>query len=102
MNSPRLVPGHSYIESLENRTLLSAAHATPSAADATPTSAVTLKVAPTTASEGQDVKLKVAVKGKHGKPTGTVEILDNGTALSGGGQPLALTLKGGHAKYLLG
>lgn len=103
MNSPRPVPGHSFIESLENRTLLSAApHAAPAAADATPTSAVTLRVAPATASEGQDVKLKVAVKGKHGKPTGTVEILDNGTPLSGGGQPLTLTLKGGHAKYLLG
>jgi FKBP-type peptidyl-prolyl cis-trans isomerase FkpA len=109
MKSPRpaaaaaaAVAGHSFVERLENRTLLSAAHAVPAAADATPTSTVTLRVAPTTASEGQDIKVNVAVKGKHGKPTGTVQILDNGTALGAAGQPLSFTLKGGHTKYILG
>jgi FKBP-type peptidyl-prolyl cis-trans isomerase len=101
MKSPRPVPGYSFIESLENRTLLSAAHATPAAA-AAPTSSVTLRVAPTTTTLGQDLKVKIAVKGKHGKPTGTVEILDNGTPLTAAGQPLSLTLKGGHATYVLG
>jgi len=101
MKSLRPVRGHASIESLENRTLLSAPHAAPAAA-AEPTSSVTLRVTPTTTTAGQDVKVRIAVKGKHGKPTGTVEILDNGTPLSAAGQPLMLTLKGGHATYVLG
>jgi hypothetical protein len=104
MKSPRPVPGHAGIESLEHRTLLSAAHATPAAAgaSATPTSSITLSVTPTTTTVGQDVKVKIAVKGRGGKPTGTVQILDNDTPLSAGGQPLMLTLKRGHATYVLG
>jgi FKBP-type peptidyl-prolyl cis-trans isomerase len=102
MKSLRPVCGPASIESLESRTLLSAAPVAAAAAAAAPTSSVTLRAAPTTTTAGQDVKVKIAVKGKHGKPTGAVQILDNGTALSAAGQPLTLTLKGGHATYVLG
>jgi FKBP-type peptidyl-prolyl cis-trans isomerase len=104
MKSSRFAPGHANIETLENRTLLSVAHAAAAAAGAgaTPTSTVTLSVTPTTTTVGQDVKVKITVKGQGGKPTGTVQILDNDTPLSAAGQPLTLPLKRGHATYLLG
>lgn len=95
--------GVSPIECLESRTLLSAApHSVSPAAAALPTSATTLNVKPTTGLLGQDFKVTVKVKGKHGKVSGAVQILDNGAPISAAGQTFALGLKGGHAKYVFG
>ena len=82
------------IESLEDRTLLSV----------TPASTTTLKVSSNAALLGQNITVTVSVKGtKHApKVTGGVEFFDNGQPLTASGNPVAVALKHGKAKYVFG
>ena len=99
----RAAQSHVCIESLENRSLLSASPVHAAATRAvTPSSVTIIRVSKPAILLGQDDKVAVNVRTRGGRAIGVVELFDNGTPIQAVNQPLEIALRGGHATYNFG